>query len=500
MLRARCVVLFVFAAMLAAQGQPAKVSVASIESLIRAQQYDQAIELTRSALRQSPNSFQLWTLEGIVLSIKGSNADALVAFERALRLSPNNPAALKGAVQLLYQAQDKRAIPLLERILKIEPRDQTAQEMIATLEAAEGDCAAAIGHFDLSADVIGTHARSLEAYGYCLAQAKQPEKAIPVFEKLVALAPQRTYLEYDLAVLLVETKQNEAALKVLEPLLAVGQSDPDLLSLASEAYEAVGDTPKAVPLLRQAIVLNPADADYYVAFAALCLDHDSFEIGIDMMNAGLLRITNEPSLYISRGLLYAQIADYDKAEADFNTAERLDSGQSISVYTKDIVELQRDMSDKTHPEKALSLSDIRTQLRDHPDSAFLHFLLARLLIDEKPGAGSDVSGEAMRSALQAVKLKPDFIQARDLLASMYMSSGQYSVAVEQCRRALEYAPTDRSALYHLIIALRHSGQSGQRDEIQALVKRLTDLQQVSLQQETARKRFKLLEQQPDPQK
>jgi tetratricopeptide (TPR) repeat protein len=500
MFHSRCIALFVLGAALAAEAQPAQTPIASIESLIRSKQYDRALQAAQSALQKKPNDFRLWTLEGIVLSIKGNNQDAVDAFQKALNLSPNYPVALKGEVQLFYQAQDKRAIPLLERILKADPKDEIAQEMLANLEEKQGNCEDAIDHFRLSAEVLGTHPHSLEAYGYCFLQTKQPQKAIPVFEQLAALLPERTYPKYDLAVVLVEAKQNEAALKVLEPLLAANQTDPDLLSLASGAYEAIGDTPKAVPLLRQAIVLNPADAEYYLAFAALCLDHDSFEIGIDMMTAGLLRIPNEPSLYISRGLLYAQTADYDKAEADFNTAERLDSRQSVSVYTKDIVELQRDMSDKTHPEKALSLSDIRTQLRDHPDSAFLHFLLARLLVDEKPGAESDISGEAMKSALQAVKLKPDFIQARDLLASMYMSSGQYTLAVEQCRRALEYAPTDRSALYHLIIALRHSGQSGKSDEIQVLVKRLTDLQQVSLQQETARKRFKLLERQPDPQK
>jgi tetratricopeptide (TPR) repeat protein len=454
--------------------------------------------MTRSALHQTPNDFRLWTLEGIVLSIKGSNHDAIDAFQKALSLSPNYPAALKGEVQLLYQARDEHTIPLLEKILKADPKDETAHEMLANLEEKQGDCEAAVDHFLLSAEAIGTHPKSLEAYGSCLVQTKQPQKAVPVFERLVALVPESTYPKYDLAVVLIAAKQNEAALKVLEPLLTPDQSDPDILSLASDAYEAVGNTPKAAPLLRQAIVLNPSNADYYVAFAALCLDHDSFEIGIDMMNAGLLRISNEPSLYISRGLLYAQIADYDKAEADFNTAERLDSGQSLSVYTKDIVKIQRDMSDKTHPEKALSLSDIRKQLKDHPDSAFLHFLLAKLLVDEKTGTDSAVPGEAMRSALLAVKLKPDFVQARNLLASIYMSSGQYGVAIEQCRRVLEYAPTDRSALYHLIIALRHSGKSGQRDEIQALVKRLSDLQQISLQQETARKRFKLLEQQPDP--
>jgi hypothetical protein len=63
---------------------------------------------------------------------------------------------------------------------------------------------------------------------------------------------------------------------------------------------------------------------------------------------------------------------------------------------------------------------------------------------------------------------------------------------------LQYSPTDQSAIYHLIVALRHSEQPGQRDEIQALVKRLSQLQEASRQQLTDRKRFQLVEEQPQP--
>ncbi len=294
---ARCLVLLILGASFVAQGQQTKVSIASIESLIRSQEYDQAVQITRSALHETPNDFRLWTLEGIVLSIKGSNHDALDAFERALSLSPSYAAALKGEVQLLYQAQDKRAIPLLEKILKADPKDETAHEMLAILEEKQGNCPAANDHFPLSAEVIGTHPDSLEAYGYCLMHTGQTQKAISVFEQLAAQLPQRTYPKYDLAVVLVGTKQYEAALKVLDPLLTTDQSDPDVLSLASEAYEAVGNTPKAVSLLRQAIVLSPANANYYIAFAALCLNHDSFQVGIDMINAGLQRIAGDPYIF-----------------------------------------------------------------------------------------------------------------------------------------------------------------------------------------------------------
>ncbi|MGD0628846.1 MAG: tetratricopeptide repeat protein [Terracidiphilus sp.] len=498
MLHKLCAAIVISAALLAARGQQPKESIASIEGLIRSRNYEQALESTKAALRDTPGDARLWTLRGIIFSIKGNNQDALSAFDKALELDPNNPAALKGEVQLLYQVQDKRAVPLLEKILKTDPKDATAHEMLANLEEKQGDCQAAISHFLLIADAIQTHAGSLQAYGACLVQTGDPQKAIPVFQQLANLIPDQALPKYDLAVLLVETKQSEAALKVLEPLLAADQTDPELLSLASEAYEGAGDTPKAVSYLRQAIVLNPENANYYNAFVVLCLDHESFQVGIDMVNAGLQRIASDPSLYISRGLLYAQLGQYEKAEADFNAAERLDSAQSLSAYAKDIVELQKDMSDKSHSDNALL--EIRRQLKAHPDSPLLNFLLAKLLVYQESASDAEASREAIKYALLAVKLKPDLVEARDLLATIYTHAGEYNLAIDQCREALKYSPSDPTAIYHLIVALRHSGQSGQRDEIESLVKRLAVVQDASRKQQTDQKRFQLKEIQPQPEK
>jgi tetratricopeptide (TPR) repeat protein len=493
MLRASHVILLVLGASLVAHGQQTKTSISSIESLIRSHEYDQALQLAHSSLRETPKDFRLWTLEGIVLSIQGKSHDALTAFDKALSLSPGYPAALRGKVEILYQSSDKRAIPLLETILKTDPKDGTAHEMLAILERKQGNCRAAIDHFHLSGEVIETHPDSLEAYGDCLVNTKQFQDAIPLFERLSSILPQSTYPKYDLAVVLVEAKQNEAALKILDPLLAATSVDPDILSLASEAYEALGNTPKAVELLHQAIVLNPANPNYYVAFAALCLTHSSFQVGIDMMSVGLQRIHGDPSLYISRGLLYAQVAEYEKAEDDFNTAQQLDSAQSLSSYASDLADMQRN-----HGEKALL--KIRSQLKAHPESPYLHYVFARLLDSEGPTADAQATKEAIQAAQQAVKLKPDFTQARDLLASLYMRSGQYSLAIEQCRLVLQADTSDESATYHLIIALRRSGLAGQNDEIQRLVKRLSELQQASLHDETKRNQYKLVEQESAPTK
>jgi tetratricopeptide (TPR) repeat protein len=486
MQRAIWIAAIIVAVSLFSEGQRPASSLASVESLIRSQQYDQALQATDSELRTSPKDFRFWTLKGIILSLKGNTSSAISSFETARKYSPDYIPALKAEVQLLYRSVDKRAIPLLMQILKIDPNDRTAHEMLGTLERKAENCSAAIEQLALAKDSIATHPESLESYGYCLVQMQQYEQAVPVFEKLVALFPNRAYPKYDLAVVLVAAKQYDAARQTLDPLLTSDQQDTDILSLASLASEALGDTPKAVTLLRQAIVLSPTTVDYYVEFAQLCLDHDSFQVGIDMTNAGIRRVPSSAALYLSRGLLYAQLAQYDKAEEDFGMSDQLDSKQSLSLYARDLAEAQRNNPDE-------ALAEVRSQLKVHPENPLLNFLLAKLIMNQTPEPGSAPFNEAMNASLLAIKMKPDLVDARDTLASMYMSSGQYDLAIEQSRLSLQYAPSDETAMYHLVISLRHTGH---KDDLQALVKRLSELHQQSLKQETDRKRYRLVEETP----
>ena len=461
-------------------------AIAEIQSLIRSRQYDQALALTGADLEKTSSDYRLWTLQGIALSLKGDRRRALTSFDKALHLSPSYTPALKGEVQILFQSGDKRAIQLLERILQADPHDLTAHEMLATLERRSGNCTAANEHFQLAADAINTHPGSLEAFGYCLVETKQFDRAVPVFEQLASLLPDRSYPKYDLAVVQVWAKQYENAIKTLEPLLSDDQKDPDILSLASQAYEASKDTPRAVALLRQAIVLSPKTPDYYAAFASLCLEHDSFQVGIDMMNVGLKYIPNDPSLYLSRGLLYVELAQFKQAEADFGKVEKLASFQSLGSYALDLTEVQRN-----DPEQALAR--VRLQLKSHPDDPLLNYFLSQSLMNQSPDVESEAFREAKRAALTAAREKPDYVPVHDLLASIYMHSGQYSRAIDECHEALRYDPSDEAATYHLLISLKHSGQT---EELDALSKRLAQLHRESLQRENQRKSFRLIEESP----
>lgn len=484
MFRLRWFAAFAFVWLLSAQAQEARTSISSIESLIRSQQYDQALQSLNTALRETPGDYKLWTLDGVCLALQGNDKEAVGSFDRALRISPDYMPALKGEIQILYKTGSRRAMPLLQRLVESDPGDTTAHEMLAMLEASAGDCHTAVAQFILSKDAIDNHPESLERYGYCLFKLNRTADAIPVFRQLIPLLPGNTYPSYDLAVLLYATHDYKGAVQVLEPLLTPDQSDPDVLSLASQAYEATGDTPRAVALQRQAIVADPKNPSNYVSFAVLCLTHDSFQVGIDMLNAGLERIPGNSSLYLSRGILNVQLGEFDKAEADFKKSEQLDSSHNISVYAGDLSTLERN-----HPERALA--QVREHLKAHPHDPLLRLLLAQLLMTNGPDPDSAEFKEALQNAMEAAKIRPDFVEAHDELASLYMKSGQYEQAVKECRIALHYDPSNETAMYHLILSLRHTGQTP--EQLKPLVKQLAELHQQSLQRETDRKRYRLVE-------
>jgi tetratricopeptide (TPR) repeat protein len=459
-------------------------SVDSIVSALRGQRYDEALAGADSALKSNPRDSRIWTLKGIALSREGKLSAALTAFQTALAISPDNMGTLRAEASTLYDAGDKRAIPVLQQIIKADPSDKTAHEMLAVTEAKKDLCSAALSQFQLLDEVLGSHPESLQWYGSCLTHEKRFAEAIAIFERLMKLLPDQTDPRYDLALTQTMAGRNVDAIQTLQPLLSSNSADSDVLSLAAEAYEATGDTPKAVSLLRQAIGLDPGNTDLYVRFAGLCLSHDSFQVGVDAVNAGLQRAPNNAGLYIVRGLLYGQLEQYEKADKDFQTADQLNPADITASHALAANEIESG-------DLEAAQTAIERKLTDHPNDASLHFTLAKILIARGAKSGSPDFHRAMNSALLAIHLDPTLTPARDLLAGMYLESGQNSLAAQQCGIALKTNPSDQTALYHLIEASRKTGQQA---EVQALVKRLLTLQQNNPSQGSTQKRYKIIEQ------
>ncbi len=476
-------IIFGSCALLRAQNATERIK--SITSALRSGQFDTALQLLQPEIERMPQNPQLWTLRGIALSDKGEKRDGLIAFRHALGISPDYLPALEGAAEIEYESGGKESIALLQHLLALRPNDPTSHAMLAVLEYRRGDCSSAVVHFEQSGSLLDLQPAALRAYGDCLVRLKEAEKAITVFERALAQASQDQEKDTRcrLASVQMLAQRPQDAITTLQPLLQEKTSDTDVQALAASAYEADGNTPEAVRILRQAIVAHPQDINLYIDFANISLDHQSYQVGVDMINAGLQAEPQAAPLYLARGVLYVQLAQYDKAEADFAKADALDPHQSIGSAAEGLAAVQRNDPDK-------ALDAVRTKLAKTPNDPFLLYLQAEILTQRGADPGTADFREAVESSKKAVALRPSLTSARDILAKLYLQAGQYEAAIEQCRKALSSDPKDQTAVYHLIQALRKSGHT---EEIPNLLKRLADLRMEGTKQEAERNRYKLVE-------
>lgn len=461
--------------------------VASIIAALREQQYEKALGLLRTALSTSPQDAQLWTMQGVAYSGAGNKQEALASFHHALKLTPESIPALQGIAEIEFQAGNPAGIPILEHLLRLRPDDLTTHAMLAVLEYQRGDCGAAVVHFQKAAELFRSKLPALNAYGTCLAKLKRFSEANDVFREALDLNPQDRRQRQVLAAVQLMAQDPYKAIATLDPLLG-DQADAPSLELASAAYENAHLTEKAVSALRQAILLDPQNVNLYMDFAVLSATHQSFQVGIDVVNDGISLLPKVAQLYFARGVLLVQLAQYEKAQADFDEAYKLDPRQSLSIAAQSLAAAQNN-------DLSRALAGVEERLTRKPDDPLLLYMQADILTEQGAEPGSSEFAKAMRSAKKAVELRPNLGPARGVLAKLYLQSGQYKEAATECRKALEIDPNDESAVYHLIQALRKTDQNS---EIPELLKRLASLRERAATREREQYRYKLVEGDPQP--
>jgi tetratricopeptide (TPR) repeat protein len=462
--------------------------VRSIEAALRQKLFAQALELAQAQLKKTPHQARILTLEGIAFSALGNDREGLAAFRAVLAMEPNSLAALEGAAQLEFNAGDRGAEALLRRIVRLRPEEPTSHAMLAAIAYRRNDCGQAVEEFRKAGPAIEREPTALTEFGACLLDQERSVEAVATLRQALEVRPEDSHLRYNLGVAQIAAQQYKEAIETFRPLLEESRPDPDVLDEAARAYEETGDTPEAVRLLRMALVANPKELKYYMDFTALALKHSSWDVGLDIVNIGLQQLPDAALLYVARGILNVQLLQFDHAQADFEIADRLDPKQTSGAIGAGMAQMQQH-----NPQQAQAT--VEAQLKTHPQDSFLLFIKASALLQNGPAPGSQQFTEAMDAALKSIAAKPSFILARDLLAGMYLESGDYAKAEEQCRLALHQNPSDEKAIFHLIQALRKPGRDP-HNELPDWAKRMAELLAESRKTEGVENKYQLYEPEP----
>ena len=193
--------------------------------------------------------------------------------------------------------------------------------------------------------------------------------------------------------------------------------------------------------LRHAILLDPKNANLYLDFAHISYVHQSFRWASVSSVRASSSLPSAAPLYLARGVLYVQLADYDKAEADFEKAHEVDPNQSLSVAAQGMAAVQANDSDRALGHRASRSWRARQMMR------YLLYLQADILSQQgrRTGRTGVSNGHALgkESGVAAAQLSPTRVVC---WRSCICWRGRTRRPIEQCRKALEINPKDQTAL------------------------------------------------------
>ncbi len=202
-------------------------------------------------------------LQGQLALIRGDLAAAMVQFQQAIVCQPQSaPFHAHLGILLRQRGERERAQSLLERAIKLDPKDVEGQVALGDLRQAQGSFDQAIKHY-LAALERGTGDPDIPyQMGLCFWKLERTEEAIPCFEQVLEIDPNHVDARYMLSVLRV--------------LPAPTQTPPEWVSRLFDDYAPVFEAHsiKTLGYRGHAQLVQAVDA-------VVSQDH-LFELGLDL--------------------------------------------------------------------------------------------------------------------------------------------------------------------------------------------------------------------------
>jgi tetratricopeptide (TPR) repeat protein len=461
------------------------------------QEFAEGIRYLEKQLAAAPRDLKALNLLGIALTGAGRKGEANRRFDEALALDAAfYPARKNLAINEYDSGRVEVARGHFEAVLKAAPADEIANLYLGEIHYRAKRQREALAHYEKSGTRFAQDPLWTLHYGRCLLEGGRTSQAVSVldqipesagvslFEAGVSLgqagahreaarlfgAARRTYKDkyaagYNQTLMLIEAGEAESAIKVVQELVAEGTAPAELLNLASRAYLAAGKVQEAYDALRQATRLEPKAAENYVDLASICVEHDNFDLGLEIVDIGLRQLPESWMLYLQRGVLLAMKARIGEAEKEFERARRLaPKDQAVPYAALGMAWMQSGQADKA----VEVLRAERTRSNDH----IVPYIFAVALLRSGVDPTSPDAAEAVDALRASIKARPDFAPARAELGRLLFKRDEVDLAIAELEKAAELDPAGTPALYALSQAYRKKGERAKAQELLARVSKL----------------------------
>lgn len=262
--------------------------------------------------------------------------------------------------QNLMAGRFSESISLCRKILSYAPNEPNALYMMGVAAAQMGDAGATRAAFDAALKVTPDRVDLLMNYGNFLRETGALERSQALLLRASKHAPNTAAVWQSLCSTQFRLERFEEALASAEILAAIAPMEPSAWELAAGAAQRLGDSDKAIGLIKK----------------------------------GLVNLPESSGLHYALGQLYRERGDFSRANEAYETASKLgfQSPELFRNNAESLLELGRPLD---------ATAFARDGLKSYPTDIELHQVVTRLHVESK--APGDPVGELLRAAREERK-------------------------------------------------------------------------------------------------
>jgi Flp pilus assembly protein TadD len=199
----------------------------------------------------------------------------------------------------------------------------------------------------------------------------------------------------------------------------------------------------------------------------ICLDHENFDLGMEIVDVGLKYKPDSGRLRVYRGVLLVMKGDIEQAEREFETARTLGPGGPAPDIALAMAWIQ-----SGDASKAVDL--LRARRKGGAREAVVPYMLGIALMRTGVDPAAPDGAEAIGAFEEAIRLDPALAGPRAELGKALLRRGDTGKAIEQLERATSLDPDNPAPLYLLGQAYRKMGNTARAQELLARVTKLNE--------------------------
>ena len=325
---------------------------------INERQFDDAVVVLRTVLRDNPNSIKALGLLGQAYDGTGSSELAIESYTKAYNLSPSIPVITNQlASHFIRQRNYLQADEIIEGSIRKGNRNLDSLKLLAQVKLVLGEWEQAEKLSQALSKVKGQEAISNQMLGLVYLGRQQPEEGLAAFKRAHELAPEAAQPVVALVQTYIRNGNSPEARKFLNSILSTNPKNVLAHRMLGQISLMEQKIPEAITHYSKVIEIAPDSDIGYVRLASIYMRMGDLDKAEQTIKRGMSTIENQTTLKITMASLYENRQQFDDAIAIYESL--LEKTPDLLVAKNNLASLLTDhREDQATLDRARNMSNI----------------------------------------------------------------------------------------------------------------------------------------------